>query len=78
LGWDYGFSDDSLLYALAAFSKYEKYYNDPLNQRSLIRIENLKQIGVYCWFNNINKNIILVVVILYMEESAIIIRIDTF
>jgi hypothetical protein len=55
LGWDYGFSDDSLLYALAAFSKYEKYYNDPLNQRSLIRIENLKQIGVYCWFNNIKK-----------------------
>jgi len=54
--WAYDFSGGTLLCALAAFSKYEKFYNDPLSQRSLIRIENMQQIGVYCWFNNINQN----------------------
>lgn len=54
--WSYNFSGGTLLCALAIFSKYEKFYNDPLSQRSLIRIENIHQIGVYCWFNNINQN----------------------
>lgn len=31
-----------------------KIYNDPLNQRNLIRIDNNKKIGVYCWVNKIN------------------------
>lgn len=32
-----------------------KIYNDPLNQRSLIRIDNNRKIGVYCWINKINS-----------------------
>lgn len=31
-----------------------KTYNDPFNQRSLIRTENSGKIGVYSWYNNIN------------------------
>jgi hypothetical protein len=32
-----------------------KRYDDPINSRNLIREENNGKVGVYCWFNNVNK-----------------------
>lgn len=37
--------------------KFEKYYNDPVNQRDLIREDNSGKIGVYAWVNKINNKI---------------------
>ena len=31
------------------FNKFERFYNDPANQRSKIREENNGKIGVYAW-----------------------------
>nr|YP_010846106.1 GIY-YIG homing endonuclease [Cyathus pallidus]WEV87293.1 GIY-YIG homing endonuclease [Cyathus pallidus] len=35
-------------------NQYVKSYNDPINQRTLIRSENTGKIGVYAWYNKIN------------------------
>lgn len=32
-----------------------KIYTDPLNQRNLIRNDNDRKIGIYCWVNKINN-----------------------
>jgi group I intron endonuclease len=31
-----------------------KTYKDPLNQRDLIRKENIEKTGIYAWYNNLN------------------------
>lgn len=59
--------DCSVVYLLApwvslenltkAFSKDEKLYNHPLNQRDLIREENKDKVGVYAWVNQVNNKI---------------------
>ena len=38
-------------------NQYVKTYNDPINQRNLIRMENNGKIGVYAWYNKINGKI---------------------
>ena len=39
------------------FNKFERFYNDPANQRSKIREENNGKIGVYAWVNKINNKV---------------------
>lgn len=39
------------------FKNYEKFYSDPVNQRSIIREENNGKVGVYAWVNNINNKV---------------------
>lgn len=41
-------------YSNNVFKHAIKIYNDPLNQRNLIRTENRGKAGVYAWINNIN------------------------
>jgi len=35
-----------------------KIYEDPLNQRDLIREENNGKIGIYCWINKKTEKIL--------------------
>ncbi len=44
----------SNLYNSVVFKYAIKIYNDPLNQRNLIRNDNKNKIGIYSWVNNIN------------------------
>lgn len=39
------------------FNKFERFYSDPVNQRSQIRNENNGKIGVYAWVNKINNKV---------------------
>lgn len=34
---------------------FEKYYENPINQRNIIRKDNNGKIGVYLWYNKINN-----------------------
>lgn len=39
---------------LSSSLNLQKYYNDPINQRTLIRTENSGKLGIYAWENKIN------------------------
>jgi hypothetical protein len=42
---------------LSVFQHAVKVYNEPLNQRSLIRKDNNGLVGVYAWVNRVNHKI---------------------
>jgi excinuclease UvrABC nuclease subunit len=42
---------------LSVFQHAVKVYNEPLNQRSLIRKDNNGLVGVYAWVNRVNLKI---------------------
>lgn len=50
-------SNDSELNCKELFNKFERFYSDPVNQRSKIRDENNGKIGVYAWVNKINNKV---------------------
>ena len=50
-------SNDSESNSNKSIKRFIKYYNDPINQRSLIRKDNNGKIGIYAWVNNINNKV---------------------
>lgn len=50
-------NNDSESNSNKSIKRFIKYYNDPINQRSLIRKDNNGKIGIYAWVNNINNKV---------------------
>lgn len=50
-------NNDSELNCNKSLKKFIKFYNDPANQRNIIRKDNNGKVGVYAWVNNINNKV---------------------
>lgn len=50
-------NNDLKLYRKNYFNKFEKFYNDPQNQKIKIYEDNKHKTGVYAWVNKINNKV---------------------